>query len=55
MKIEPIKKHFERKRGEMIPLKTDLPNVPLCKKLLNFQSQSINEILNQPIKEKKKV
>ena len=38
----------------MIPLKTDLPNVPINHKLKNFKSQSVNEILNQPLKEKKK-
>ena len=52
--MESHKKQFERKRGEMIPLKTDLPNVPLSNKLLNWKSQSVNEILNQPIKDKKK-
>ena len=52
--MESHKKQFERKRGEMIPLKTDLPNVPLNNKLLNWKSQSVNEILNQPIKDKKK-
>ena len=52
--MESHKRQFERKRGEMIPLKTDLPNIPLSNKLLNFKSQSINEILNQPLKEKKK-
>ncbi len=38
----------------MIPLKTNLPDIPLTNKLKNFKSQSINEILNQPLKEKKK-
>jgi hypothetical protein len=52
--MEPQKKQFERKRGEMIPLKVDLPNIPLSNKLLNWKSQSVNEILNQPLKEKKK-
>ena len=37
----------------MIPLKTNLENVPLSLKLKNFKIQSINEILNQPVKEKK--
>ena len=52
--MEPQKKQFERKRGEMIPLKVDLPDVPISNKLLNWKSQSVNEILNQPLKEKKK-
>jgi len=52
--MESRKKQFERKRGEMIPLKTDLPNIPINNKLLNWKSQSVNEILNQPIKDKKK-
>jgi len=52
--MESRKKQFERKRGEMIPLKTDLPDIPINNKLLNWKSQSVNEILNQPIKDKKK-
>ena len=48
------KKEFERRKGEMIPLKTDLPDVPFTNKLQNLKSQSINEILNQPVKDKKK-
>ena len=52
--MESQKKEFQRKRGEMIPLKTDLQDNPLSNKLLSFRSQSINEILNQPLKEKKK-
>ena len=52
--MELRKKQYERKKGEMIPLKTDLPNAPLNNKLKIFKSQSINEILNQPLKEKKK-
>ncbi len=52
--MELQKKQFERKRGEMIPLKVDLPNIPLNNKLLNWKSQSVNEIVNQPLKEKKK-
>ena len=52
--METKKKEFERKRGEMIPLKTDLPDVPFTNKLQNLKSQSINEILNQPVKDKKK-
>ena len=52
--MESRKKQYERKKGEMIPLKTDLPDAPLNNKLKIFKSQSINEILNQPLKEKKK-
>ena len=52
--MESQKKQFVRKRGEMIPLKTDLPDIPINNKLLNWKSQSVNEILNQPLKEKKK-
>ena len=52
--MESKKKEFQRKKGEMIPLKTNLPDIPLTNKLKNFKSQSINEILNQPLKEKKK-
>ena len=52
--MESQKKEFQRKRGEMIPLKSDLQDNPLSNKLLSFRSQSINEILNQPLKEKKK-
>ena len=52
--MESHKKQHERKRGEMIPLKTDLSNVKISHKLKNFKSQSVNEILNQPLKEKKK-
>ena len=52
--MESHKREFERKRGEMIPLKTDLQDVPLSRKLKSFKSQSINEILNQPVKDKKK-
>ena len=51
-KIDPHK--YERKKGEMIQLKTDLPNVPISNKLIDFRSPSVNEILNQPVKEKKK-
>ena len=51
-KIDPHK--MERKKGEMIGLKTDLPNVPIDRKLYNYQRLSVNEILNQPMKEKKK-
>ena len=43
-----------KKKGELIELKTDLPNIPLDKKIYNFKSLSVNEILNQPVKEKKK-
>ena len=53
-RLEHHKNIFERKKGELIQLKTNLPNVPISNKLLNFKSQSINEILNQPMKEKKK-
>ena len=52
--MESQKKQFVRKRGEMIPLKTDLPDIPINNKLLNWKCQSVNEILNQPLKEKKK-
>ena len=52
--MESKKKSYERKKGEHIPLKTNLPDIPLSNKLLNWKSQSINEILNQPLKEKKK-
>ena len=51
--MESQKKQFIRKKGEMIPLKTDLPDTPINNKLLNWRSQSVNEILNQPLKEKK--
>ena len=44
------KKQYERKRGEMIPLKTDLSNVKISHKLKNFKSQIVNEILNQTLK-----
>ena len=52
--MESQKKQYKRKKGEMIPLKTILPNIPISNKLLNWRSQSVNEILNQPFKEKKK-
>ena len=52
--MESKKKEYVRKRGEMIPLKTDLQDIPLSNKLKNYKIQSINEILNQPLKEKKK-
>ena len=52
--MESHKKQYQRKKGEMIPLKTDLPNVNISRKLQHFKSQSVNEILNQPLKEKKK-
>ena len=45
---------YEKKKGEMIQLKTDLQDVPINKKIYNFKSPSVNEILNQPMKEKKK-
>ena len=45
---------YERKKGEMIELKTNLQNVPINNKLYKFKSLSVNEILNQPMKEKKK-
>ena len=52
--MESHKKQYSRKKGEMIPLKTILPDLPINNKLLNWRSQSVNEILNQPFKEKKK-
>ena len=45
---------YERKKGEMIQLKTDLQDALINPKLYNFKSLSVNEILNQPAKEKKK-
>ena len=51
-KYDPHKQ--DRKKGEMIQLKTDLQNAPIDNKLYNFKSLSVNEILNQPHKEKKK-
>ena len=45
---------IERKKGELIELKTDLQDVPINISVNNFKSLSVNEILNQPAKEKKK-
>ena len=45
---------YERKKGEMIELKTNLQDAPINNKLYKFKSLSVNEILNQPMKEKKK-
>ena len=45
---------YERKKGETIQLKTDLQNAPININIYNFKSLSVNEILNQPMKEKKK-
>ena len=53
-KIKYDSHKYDKKKGEFIQLKTDLPNVPIDKKLYNFKSPSVNEILNQPSKEKKK-
>jgi hypothetical protein len=53
-KIKNDSHKYDKKKGEFIQLKTDLPNVPIDKKLYNFKSPSVNEILNQPSKEKKK-
>ena len=53
-KIKYDSHKYDKKKGEFIQLKTDLPNIPIDKKLYNFKSPSVNEILNQPSKEKKK-
>ena len=53
-KIKYDSHKYDKKKGEFIQLKTDFPNVPIDKKLYNFKSPSVNEILNQPSKEKKK-
>ena len=44
----------DKKKGELIELKTDFPNIQIDNSLKNFKSLSVNEILNQPMKEKKK-
>ena len=41
------------KKGEIIELKTDFPNITIDDKLKNFKSLSVNKILYQPMKEKK--
>ena len=45
---------IDKKKGGLIELKTDFPNIQIDNSLKNFKSLSVNEILNQPMKEKKK-
>ena len=55
--MELNKKNFhkiDKKKGGLIELKTDFPNIQIDNSLKNFKSLSVNEILNQPMKEKKK-
>ena len=52
--MESRKQTHDRKKLDHISLKTNLPNYPISEKLKSWKSQSVSEILNQPIKEKKK-
>ena len=38
------------KKGEIIELKTDFPNIPIDDRIKNFKNLSINEIINQTMK-----
>ena len=44
----------ERKKGDPILLKTNLKDVPIPEKLRNWKCQSVNELINKPLQEKKK-
>ena len=44
----------ERKRGDMINLKTNLPDVPIDPKLYKIKRLSVSELINQPAIVKKK-
>ena len=52
--MESRRQPYDRKKGDPISLKTNLPNVPISEKLKGWKSQSVSEILNQPYKDKKK-
>ena len=45
----------ERKRGDMINLKTDLKDVPINPKLYKVKRLSVSELINQPAIVKKKI
>ena len=53
--MQPSKESIpERKRGDPILLKTNLKDVPISVKLRNWKCQSVNELINKPLQEKKK-